>query len=377
MADPTLLDAVTAGIENLGETPPTGDNDARAEADAAVGDTDESANGDGGGEAGSTGAAEDTDAAADADASDEGAAGDEESGEAEAGKEEGDKGGKVAKTGTVKEEGADKSGADPVKAAQEKLDKAVNDPIDQRLKESTRERIQLLANEVKTMRPLLENANLLVDSVSDSGMSPDELATMLGYAHARHKGTAEQKRSAYEFLKSELRAFALELGEVDTVAVDFLGDHQDLKDAVANNQITEAHAKELALARSRAKVATDTAAATDEHAQAQREHAAGRTALVEAGNALSTRDGTAVYNAKVQVLSAALKPVLAQLHPSKWAETFKRAYEALPKPAPVQAPPAARPAQQPLRSATMAGGSGKKEPKSMKDAVFAALGGEE
>lgn len=285
----------------------------------------------------------------------------------------------------AKDEG--KSAADKVdtvdKDAAAKLNAAINDPIDQRLKETTRDRIQLLANTVKDRdtqltkaNEALTQANTLFDAIDSTGMGPDELAAMLGYARARHHGTAEQKKQAYVFLKEELRALALEVGETDVV--DFTREHQDLVDAVAANQITPELAREIAVSRSRAKVTADTTAATNAQAEAQRVHTAGAKALGDTAKTLAARDGEAVFKAKKDILTAALRPVLAQLPPSQWAAAFLNAYNALPTPKPATAAvPAQKPAPQPLRPSTPAGGGGKKAAKTLLDAVKAGVSGED
>lgn len=373
----TLLDAVSAGISEADPTPPptqtpaAGEIDANANAGAADGTTEDS----GSPESGAAGADESADDVAASDATKEGAdAGTVSDGKqpAASDKQEGEAG--------KKPEGEQKPPVTPPaeKTPAEKRAAAINDPIDQRLKESTRDRIQFLANEVKTLDTQLQNANSLFDAIDSTGMNPEELAAMLGYARARHHGTAEQKKAAYAFLKEELRAVALELGETD--AVDFLADHQDLQDAVANNTISAEHAKEIALARSRAARDTQTNAATTAQNEAQRAHAAGVQAINDTAKALVKRDGQAVFLAKKDVLVATLKPVFAAIPPDQWAATFQRAYDAMPKPAaaapPVPPPPAPNgqaKTPQPLRPGTPAGGGGKKEPKSMQEAVFAAF----
>lgn len=385
MADNTdLLGAISAAVDSAGDTAapaapePEEKDDAvpAAETDesgaAPAGEGEESEGGDDGAEEG------------EGDASAEGAEGDGKDKKPAAGAAEpklGPDGKPIAAEAPPKDEKPD-----PVKQRND----FINGPIDQRLKKGTQDRIQFLANEVKRQDASLANANTLFDAIDDTGMQPDELASMLSYSRIRHKGTAEEKKGAYAFLKSELRALALELGETDTV--DFLAEHADLQAAVEANQITAEYAKEVALARSRGAHSTAIQTHTAEQQEAQRVHASGVQALTMLGNQLQARDG-AVYAAKRATVVAMLGPkkdafgrvidqgVLAALHPSQWAAMFQRTYDALPAPAPPAAPAApatpAAPKPQPLRPGTPAGGHGKKEPKSLLDAVSFAVDGNE
>lgn len=362
----SLLDAVSAGISSADPSTPA---QTQVTGDETDGSDDEEANG-----AASDAVGAET-VEADAAAADDTGAGDEtdESGNA----------GKVpvpAKAKDGKEPaGAAELGADgkPKPAADPKAYKGdpVNDPPDNRWKEQTRNRFQALTTLVKDKDAQLVEADRLFDSIAHTGVQPDELAQMLQYAYARHKGTSAEKQAAYKFLKEELRAVALELGETDSV--DFLADHPDLQEAIAANTITADFAKEVALARSRATHATTTAAASAAQTEAQQAHTAGVNAIGATATALAKRDGMAVFSAKKDILVAVLKPVLAQLPPAQWAAAFQKAYDAMPKPAAAIAPVIvpAKPPGQPLRPGTPAGGSGKKEAKSLLEAVSFAIDG--
>lgn len=264
----------------------------------------------------------------------------------------------------------------------------VNDPIPNGTAERTRERITSLIGTVKTQAAQLEQSNTLFDTIADTGMEPEQFAQMLNYARARHKGTAESREAAYEFLQTELHALSIELGKTD--GIDVLAGHQDLKDAIEANTITEAFAKEIAVNRERAKRTTAATEATNATTTQRTAHAAGVTAMNDIGAALVKRDGADVFKAKQAILKVQLGPtkdaagnvthrgLLAQFPPDQWGAVYQRAYDALPKPV-IAKPPAAPPKQQPLRSASPAGaagaGSGKREAKSLKDAVFAAIDG--
>lgn len=368
--EPSLLDAVSAGIETLGEPPaPAGDapDDADTGDDSGAGESTPDGD-EGTGEAGDSASGESGD---DSDDSGEAAGDDAAGAKGDAkGKKPAEGAAELGPDGKPKQPAAKKEEPkpDPVK----ERDAHVNGPVDQRLKEGTRNRIQFLANEVKRQDTQLVHADEMLNAIESTGMQPDELATMLGYAHARHKGSAEQKQKAFNFLKGELRAFALEIGAPD---VDFLEEHPDLKEAVAANTITAEYAQELALTRSRAATATAANAATGATTQIKQAHAAGVQSLGQMAGALAKRDGDAVFLAKKTTLVAVLKRTLAKLPPNEWAETFKDAYEALPKPV-IAAPKPKAPVQNPQRPGTPAGGQGKKEPKSLFEAISSAVDGD-
>lgn len=348
-----------------------------------------------------------TDEDADADgAADDGAAADVEA-DAGAAPEDGtdvDPKGKVPDTEAPKGAagaGKPKDGQAPAGEAETAAEKAakeaaakpvdpVNDPLDPRWKENTRTRVQSLIDTVKQRDAALEQANTLFDAVADTGMGPDELATMLSYARTRHHGTPEQKKQALAFLKEELRGLATELGDVD--AADFLADHADLQAAVEANQITADYAKEVALSRARAKQQTVTTEASIAQRATQQAHTNGVASMNTLGAQLAKRDGAVVFAAKQATLKATLGPrrdaagnithrgILANFPPEQWAQVYQNAYEALPAPiaAPTLPDPALPPTgggPKPLRPSTPAGGGGKREAKSLLDAVSSAVDG--
>lgn len=365
----SLLDAVSAGI-NEADTKPAAPEPKEEPADGNESSEVSGEADDGGAGEEGAGAAADGEVSGEAGAEPKTGA-DGKDGAAAGG--EGKAGADGKKAGKDGEAAAEAAAAEAAKGAAARKVDPVNDPFDKRWKETTTARVQSLIDITKRQGAELEQANVLFDSIQSTGMQPEQLAAMLGYARARNHGTAEQKKHAYTFLKDELRALALEIGETDVV--DFTAEHPDLQEAVTNNQLTAELAREIAISRSRGKRDTENTAATEATTQAQREHAAGVNALGAMGSALAKQDGEAIFLAKKATLVATLKPVFAQIHPSKWAATFKAAYDALPKPAPVVAP-VVPPKQQPLRSGTPAGGSGKKEAKSLFDAVSAAVDGD-
>ncbi|MGH8259249.1 MAG: hypothetical protein ACREUG_06115, partial [Steroidobacteraceae bacterium] len=176
-------------------------------------------------------------------------------------------------------------------------------------------------------------------------------------------------KGAIQTLQRELAALSQMVGE-PVPGVDALANHVDLRQAVNAGDLSEAHARELAAARDARAFAqrrSETVSAEQQHQQALD---GGVAALNELEKQLQADPE---YARKRAVLIPALQPVLAQLHPSKWVETFKAAYGQL-KLGPVAAPaaPAGPASPQPLRARTPAGQAAK-APGSLLEAINAGI----
>lgn len=377
MADKDMLAAVTAAVTDAEET-----NAAAPE--PAVKDDATNSDGSSAADAGSGADTSESDSGSEeVETAEEGGEGKDSEPEAA----EGAAGAEGEADGTKPKAGAEGTTPKTEEPAAKKPPDPVNDPIPPGVSERTRERITSLVGTVKTQAAQLEQANTLFDSIADTGMQPEELATMLSYAKIKHHGTAEQKQQAYEFLKAEMRALALEVGDAD--GADVLAGHADLQEAVANNQITEAHAKEMAMLRERTRRASETSAAATATTEAQRAHAAGSQALSQRGAALQTRDGVEVYNHRKAVVMAQIGPkrdaagnvtdrgLLAEYPPAQWASIFQRCYDAIPKPVPATPAAPAKPQPKPLRPAAPAagGGNAQRAAGNMFDAIKGAITG--
>jgi hypothetical protein len=366
-----LLDAINAAVDTTDSsgTPATPEPPKTTETEPEEKDDDEAVSDDGG-----SGTDDDGAAAEGESGTPDGEGADGTDGAAKGVKGgEGDKG---AEGGEKPKTDAEKAAEEAKAAAAKKPLDPVNDPIPAGVSERTRERITKLVDTVKSQAAEVQQLGQLFDDIQSTGMSPEELGSMLGYARARHHGTAEDKKTAYEFLKAELRALALELGQTDTV--DFLADHEDLRAEVEENKISRERAQEIAIARAQRAHASEASTAAAAQTEQQRVYNAGRTALGNLGAALQKRDG-AVYAAKKDIVVATLKPLLPTIHPSKWAQAFQQAYDNLKLPTPTPAPtptptPTPTPSPTPLRPGTPAGGKSR-QPGSLRDAIDAAIDG--
>jgi hypothetical protein len=149
-----------------------------------------------------------------------------------------------------------------------------------------------------------------------------------------------------------------------------------LLDEVSLGRLSPERAQEIAASRARINYETRVGEVQTQQTNQQQEAARQRTAGVCALNALEAQLKAAepeVYAAKRAVLVKTLKPILAQVHPSRWAQAFKHAYDNMPAPAPVVVTPKPPvPQNTPLRASNPAG-SARPEPKSPLDALNAGL----
>lgn len=253
----------------------------------------------------------------------------------------------------------------------------LNDPMDNRWKKETTERVQSLIGMVKERDKQLEQADTMFQAIESTGMQPEEFATMLEYARWIHSDKPADQEQAYAFLQKELRAAAIRLGKSDDI--DLFDEHPDIKEAVEAGTMTEKHGRELALARTRTAESTRAAESTRTAKNAEKEY---NDAVVAARQSLNTMATELMkdpnYAAKVQHLTPLIRPIFAGIHPSHWPATFKQMFLALPKdfgkavaPAPNgEQPGSRRPA--PIRPGAPAGNAAK-QPSSMMEALEAGL----
>lgn len=276
-----------------------------------------------------------------------------------------------------------KTGQPAVKEPKPVVKDPVNDPIPNALKKETKERIQSLIATVKTLSADKEKevAQLRADRddilgmITETKATPEQYGQALSYLQMVNSGDPAQQQQALAFMQQEVVSLSKILGVV-VPGVDLLAGHPDLKQGVADGEISAKHAEELAAAREQAKVRTATANHSREQqqttAQSEKERQDGYTALNVLGRELATKDG-ALFTRKKDLLVTVLQESMQNSHPSKWAKIFKAAYDKLNLPAPVKKRTVV-PANQPLRGKNPSGGA-QREAGSMLDAVNAALDG--
>lgn len=251
----------------------------------------------------------------------------------------------------------------------------VNDPIPATVAERTRERMTSLIGMVKELTPAKTQLDELITTITSTGASADEFATMLGYMRAVHSPNIEDRRQAYQLILSELRGLAPLIGEV-IPGEDPLAGHQDLADAVAAQSLSAAHAAEIAKARNSTKATTTAGQAqTTAQQEAQAFETARLTGVADL-NALevSLKASDPDYARKREILIPALQPVFNQLHPSRWKAAFTDAYKNMKiAPLPRAVVPSTKPGQQPMRANKTPAGEGAKKPSTMLEAMTAGL----
>jgi len=206
--------------------------------------------------------------------------------------------------------------------------------------------------------------------ISQTKASSEELAMLLEYSRLVH-GTDEDKRKALQILEQERQALARQIGE-PVPGVNLLDDHPDLKARVAEMEISEEDAIAIAKARNLEKRVQEQAQQQQQAEQKSQEEAQRVERALNQLDALGTqlKQQDPDYEAKIKILSEHTIPWIREnLPPESWAEAIAREYQMLSS---VAAKP--QPDQSPLRP-TAGSGGGKKEPKSMEDAIAQALDG--
>jgi hypothetical protein len=270
---------------------------------------------------------------------------------------------------------ADAAGLKPAKVVD-----PINDPIDERLKPATKERITSLVTTAKALTTERDQYKGQFEElngyIAQTGASPEQYATALDYLRMVNSPNIADREQCLAFMQQEIKALAVSLGK-PVPGVDLLSDHADLQQQVAGGGISQQHAEEIAAARAQRGQAQQ----FGQRQQAQQQQTAAQQQAVQAGtqqlNALGAElqaADPAGFAAKKAILVEALKPVFAQIPPSAWASTFRAAYTKLALPAaPRPVPKPAVPAAQPLRASNPAGGTAAK-PTSMHEALWGTKG---
>ncbi len=273
-------------------------------------------------------------------------------------------------------EAAAKGEAKPAEGA--KKPDIINDPIPNALKPQTKERMQKLISTVKEKDQQLVQATAQFDEImghiQSTKATPQQYSDSLEYLSLVNSGEPAKLEKALSIMLKEVDVLARALGK-PVPGVDLLADHKDLKDEIETGMISRERAMEIAAGRERSKIQTQRTThiqqQNDANTRAQQDIDNGKAQL----NALGERlQADPAYAAKRAVLVESLKPIFAEIHPSKWAATFEAAYNNLKIPTAAPRPTVKIPTNQPLRTKTPAGG-GAQAPKSMLEAVSNSIAG--
>lgn len=273
----------------------------------------------------------------------------------------------------VAEKPAEKKDADKPKPKPEELLK-----MPEGLKEDGQRRFQRLidtnkqiTSEVQTLQSALkENEQTLEGfrkTLSETGTTADDLGQFFGY---KEKLTRGDLNGAMQVLQAQMKSLALAMGKpIDMSGANPLSDFKDLSDSVANFELPEDRALEIARAR---KMEADSRARNEAQrrsqqssidAEAHREAAIGQVEAWASGMAKQDID----YASKEATIVSKLKDISAKYPPNLWLTRIQEEYSAIVKPAPVERDTS------PLRRGG-SGNPGAPAPKTMAEAIGAQLG---
>ncbi len=273
-----------------------------------------------------------------------------------------------------KPEGDPKAGAEPKKPD------LINDPIPDTVKKETRERIQGLISMNKSVTSERDTAvaqrDELLTHIEESKATPEQYGDALQTLSWLNSGDPAQMKQAYDYLMGEVRGLGRLLG-IPVPGTDLLSAHEDLARKVAEGQMSQEDAEQVAAARDRVSVETQRSKQTQEQQlQQQRQEQAIEKAKVDL-RALGARLQAA--DPHFQAKAAAMKPLIQNMlrvtHPSQWVKLYEQQYAVFPFTPPVKAaaPGARVPTNQPMRANKQPSGGQIKAPSSMLEAISAGV----
>lgn len=231
------------------------------------------------------------------------------------------------------------------------------------------------ADELRQYKPAAESWQQLEGFLSEAKATPEQFGAAVGILKLVNSDDPALLGQAYEALKLELTNLGKRLGR-EAPGYDPLAEERDLSERVEAGEIDRASAAELARLRREQSLHSERASKSQQEMRAQQEHEQwvnrGREDLNTLEAELQRLDPA--YAQKREQLVPLLRPILADLHPSKWAAKFKDAYLAMPTPAPAPAPRAAAGvSHQPLRPVGAGNPGLAREPKTEMEAIELAI----
>ena len=251
----------------------------------------------------------------------------------------------------------------------------INDPIPESTNAKTATRIKSLIQITKDVTARADQADEIVQQITDTGADPDQYANTLGFLKLYNSKDPAMRKQALIAAEGVVRELRVELGQG---TVDLLADHDDLRAEIEADTLTEARAIEIATGREKAKLdtarteAANNKTATDEQTVANIAEGKAQLTTLEATLNASDTD----YARLRPTFIAMLRPALRKAHATEWGEVAQEIYQAVKKANPA-APTVATivPKNTPLRPKGSGGGSADHEspPDSALAAVDAAL----
>ena len=208
----------------------------------------------------------------------------------------------------------------------------------------------------KTLPELQEKAakqDRMIEILNDTGATDTQLGTAFKYLKAINSHEPKQLGEAFDFMQNELTALGKALGR-EVGAVDPLESHADLLKAVEDGDMTRKYALEIAANRGAGKINDTRTAAQKAEADRNMElKTASDNALSQLGEfERQTKAIDPDWNYKLNAMGPTIEIMKANVHPSKWAAEFKRAYALIPAP-----PKVVKPATNPVRPNGAGGGA--------------------
>lgn len=223
------------------------------------------------------------------------------------------------------------------------------------------EQVKQLGTQIETFRTVMR----------EHGVTAQDFEALVGFNRAMRAGDWQ---TAEQWLTAQLKQVSIAQGK-PAATVDPLSDFPDLSQAVAANQITTAHALEIA----RSRLAQKATQATQQRQQATQQTQAVQRQAVEAGIAAVDRWSADMaskdldWPAKQKALVEQMDWLAENVPPEKWVGHIDKFYRLMRVPAADAGASAGSGTPRPLRSSSGAGGA-KPTPTSALQAIEQALG---
>lgn len=219
-----------------------------------------------------------------------------------------------------------------------------------------------------------EAVSQIQKSVTESGLSPNEFATLLDYGKLAVSSDRSQKEQALQFARAEVQRLSQDMG-VEVEGVDLLDGFNDLQDQVDNYELSREHAVELANSRrSQQRVESQQQQVHQQQQQQVQNTSSIQNATKDIESFMDQQKKMDIdFNAKEKYLLSQVDYIQKNYQPSQWASVVSQLYGAVGSMASTQTQQVKKTAQAPLQSSGVTTGSANAG--SMADAIMAELGG--
>ena len=272
----------------------------------------------------------------------------------------------------VEVESKDKTKAEPESSESE----LYTEPENLQPKASQRFRDLVADNKAKSdeLSQATEAVSQIQKSVTESGLSPNEFATLLDYGKLAVSTDRSLKEQALQFAQNEVQRLSKEMG-VEVDGVDLLDDFNDLKDQVDNYELSREHAVELANSRRSKSVAESQNQQVQQQQQQQdQSNQVIQNAAKDIESFMNNQKKTDIdFDAKEKYLMAQVEYIQKNYQPSQWSSVVSQLYSAVGSMSSAKTQQVKTTAQSPLSSSGVS--TGAKNAGSMADAVMAELSG--